>query len=111
MTTITVFYKGGRIAGFRAKGHTGFAEHGSDIVCAAVSAVTQTACLGLMKNLKTQPEIVQKDGELRLSLPEGMTERDEERAELILGTMLEGLGSVQENYSDYLKIIKKEVKA
>ena len=109
MTTITVFYKGGRITGFKAKGHTGYAEQGSDIVCAAVSAVTQTACLGLMEYLKAQPQIVQKDGELRLDLSEGMPPKDVERAELILGTMLSGLRSVQENYSDYLKIIKKEV--
>ena len=55
MTTITVFYRGERIAGFRAKGHSGYAESGSDIVCAAVSAITQTACLGLMERLEAQP--------------------------------------------------------
>lgn len=109
MTAITVFYKGKSIRGFHAKGHTGYAEAGEDIVCAAVSAITQTACLGLMEYLESKPEPEQKDGELRVLVPEGASRRDEERAELILGTMLKGLRSVEENYSDYLKIIKKEV--
>ena len=43
MTEITVFLKGGKPIGFDAHGHTGYAECGEDIVCAAVSAITQTA--------------------------------------------------------------------
>ena len=42
MTEITVFLKGGKPIGFDAHGHTGYAECGEDIVCAAVSAITQT---------------------------------------------------------------------
>ena len=40
MTEITVFLKGGKPIGFDAHGHTGYAECGEDIVCAAVSAIT-----------------------------------------------------------------------
>ena len=109
MTAITVCFKGESIRGFRARGHSGYAESGSDIVCAAVSALTQTAYLGLEKYLEKAPEIIQKDGELRLFLPEGLSPEDEEKAQLILGTMLSGLSSIEEKYSDYLKIIKKEV--
>ena len=54
-------------------------------------------------------EISQKDGALRVTLRRELAPDKRERAELILGTMLLGLRSVQENYSDYLKIIKKEV--
>lgn len=31
----------------RAEGHSGYGEHGQDIVCAAVSALTQTLALAL----------------------------------------------------------------
>ena len=109
MTTITVFYEGGRIVGFSAKGHTGYADSGEDIVCAAVSALTQTAYLGLVQYVSTDTEVSQKDGALRVKLPKELDPDQRDRAELILGTMLLGLGSVEENYSDYLKIIKKEV--
>ena len=45
MTEITVFLKDGKPIGFDAHGHTGYAECGEDIVCAAVSAITQTAAI------------------------------------------------------------------
>ncbi len=109
MTRITVFLSGDSITGFEAKGHAGYADHGEDIVCAAVSALTQTAYLGLAEYVSPDTKVSQKDGALRVDLPKELDPAGRERAELILGTMLSGLRSVQENYSDYLKIIKKEV--
>ena len=47
MTEITVFLKDGKPIGFDAHGHTGYAECGEDIVCAAVSAITQTAAMAV----------------------------------------------------------------
>ncbi len=43
MTKIEFFDQGGRIAGFRCQGHSGYAEAGTDIVCAAVTAVVRMA--------------------------------------------------------------------
>ena len=40
MTKITFFRSNGQIYGFRESGHSGFAESGDDIVCAAISAMT-----------------------------------------------------------------------
>ena len=111
MTVITVCYRDGRIAGFKAKGHSGYAERGEDIVCAAISALTQTAYLGITELVKAEVEFSVSDGGLRLMLPSSLGEEKREQAELVLGTMLLGLRSVEEKYSDYLKIIKREVKA
>ena len=111
MTAITVHYMGERIKGFTAKGHSGYAEAGEDIVCAAVSALTQTAYLGLTELVKADVDCSQRDGELRVMLPDRLPEEQGEKAELILGTMLLGLRAIEENYSDYLKIHKREVKA
>ena len=36
MTTVQFRMEGGRITGFDAVGHSGYAEEGTDIVCAAV---------------------------------------------------------------------------
>lgn len=111
MTTITVYYNGDHVLGFRAKGHSGYAERGEDIVCAAVSALTQTAYLGVSELIGIEAEVFQKGGELRVMLPAGSDPEKREKAELILETMLLGLRSVEEKYSDYLKVIKREVKA
>jgi uncharacterized protein YsxB (DUF464 family) len=39
------------LIGFVVEGHAGFDEYGRDIVCAAVSAITQAAVLGLREIL------------------------------------------------------------
>ena len=109
MTTITVYSTAGHVTGFEAKGHSGYAAAGEDIVCAAVSALTQTAYLGLVEYVSPETQVRQKGGALRVTLPQGLSEGQLEKAELILGTMLIGLRSAEENYSDYLKIVKKEV--
>jgi len=40
MTKITFFKRDGVYYGFRETGHSGFADEGDDIVCAAISAMT-----------------------------------------------------------------------
>ncbi len=41
MTTVTFLTEGKRIIGFDAKGHSGYAEAGSDIVCAAITSAVR----------------------------------------------------------------------
>ncbi len=41
----------GQVIGCHLSGHAGYDEHGFDIVCAAVSALTATAMLGLTRLL------------------------------------------------------------
>ena len=43
MTRCEFFTDGDRITGFSISGHSGYAEAGSDIVCAAISAVVTMA--------------------------------------------------------------------
>ncbi|MCR5295459.1 MAG: ribosomal-processing cysteine protease Prp [Lachnospiraceae bacterium] len=40
MIRATFFKKGGRYTGFKARGHAGYGEEGTDIICAAVSVLT-----------------------------------------------------------------------
>lgn len=109
MTEITVFRDKGSLVGFNATGHTGYAESGTDIVCAAVSAVTQTAVLGITELAKCHAAVQFEDGGLYLMLDKHTPQNKRREAELILGTMLLGLRSIQIDYSDYLKLIEREV--
>ena len=58
MTTVTFLTEGKRIIGFDAKGHSGYAEAGSDIVCAAITSAvrlvdaTVNDVLGLAASVK-----------------------------------------------------------
>lgn len=109
MTTITVLYKGASIIGFRAKGHAGYAEHGEDIVCAAVSAITQTALIGITENISCPCSVDISDGRLELIIDDSAAAEKRDKAELILGVMLSGLRSIESQYDNYLKVKKKEV--
>ena len=52
--TKVVFYlnEKGDISGFEASGHAGYGVSGSDIVCAAISALTQATAGGLSEVVK-----------------------------------------------------------
>lgn len=58
-----------RLSSVFALGHAGFAEHGEDIVCAAVSAILQAARLGLEVHAGVKLDVTQNAGELRMHLP------------------------------------------
>lgn len=109
MTRITVLYQNGAIVGFVAKGHTGYAEHGQDIVCAAVSAITQTAVIGITDLVDCPCAVDVSDGELHFMLDVSVMGAQLEKAELILKAMLLGLRSIEKEYSNYLKIKEREV--
>lgn len=57
------FRKNGSIIGYRANGHSGYSEHGSDIVCAALSAALQLPLISLQEILKVNPKFkINEDG-------------------------------------------------
>ncbi|MDE2482188.1 MAG: ribosomal-processing cysteine protease Prp [bacterium] len=80
------FYRDGRdrLSRFCASGHAAFAEHGEDIVCAAVSAILQAARLGLEAHAKIAIDVTQRSGELDLRIPESA--RDDAAVTAIVAT-------------------------
>ncbi len=100
----------GALTGYRAQGHTGYAEAGQDIVCAAVSALTQSTLNGL-KNVLGAPVIFDIDDQsatLEARLAPEATEADIRQAQLLLRTLLEGLQAIQRSYPRNVRIIYEE---
>ena len=109
--TVT-FYKrsDGTLTGYRAEGHAGYAESGSDIVCAAVSALTQSTLNGLRSVLKA-PVMYQVDDQsafLEVRLTPEATQAQVEQAQLLLVTLLEGLQAVEQSYPRNVRIFFEE---
>ncbi len=65
----------GRLSSFLAEGHAGWAESGTDVVCAAVSALLQGAWLGLAEVASVTVDGERTSGRLRLSWPQADRER------------------------------------
>ena len=65
MVNITVGKKSGKVL-IKMEGHAGHGEPGNDIVCASVSAIIQTALLGLEEISKNYPKHVNYiEGEIK----------------------------------------------
>jgi uncharacterized protein len=114
MVTLTMLRKGGRTVGFTSTGHADHGEAGEDIVCSAISALTQTCYLGLIQvvGLKEGDDLA-----VSIDETEGMTcvlagdtrGTQLEKAELLFLTMEAGLNSIQQSYRKSLKIRHREV--
>ena len=106
MTDITITRKDKHIVAVTASGHTGYGEQGEDIVCAGVSTLVQSALLGLLQvaGLNVKYTVDEKQGSLRFTLPEKMTDAERHDADVILNTMLCGLNDFYTEYSDYINL-------
>ena len=73
MTTVTFHMEGSRITGFEARGHSGYAPAGGDIVCAAVtSAVRLVECtVNDVMGLRAAVKVNEKSAAISLRLPGG----------------------------------------
>ncbi len=105
MVSVTILRdEEGGVAGFEATGHAGFAERGGDIVCAGVSALTQTAVLGLARRLGAPLEVVQRPGLLRCRVGGDASREVRKRAQDILETMVLGLREIAARYPERLRL-------
>ena len=114
MVTVTMLRKDSRTVGFTSTGHANHGEAGEDIVCSAISALTQTCCLGLTEviGLKAGKQLVYSidDAEgINCVLADATRGEQLDRAELLFQTMEAGLCSIQESYRKSLKIRHREV--
>ena len=112
MTRCTLFVdSASRITGFSIKGHSGYAEEGSDIVCAGISALVITIENALCQLVKLSPvERGGEDGFLEVILPEKMTDKQMQDAQLLLSTLHIGLENIAQAYPDYVRLTVRKVR-
>ena len=96
----------GRIAGFSVSGHSGYAEAGQDIVCAAVSAVVgmAEATINDVCGAKAKVRVKEEDARITLTLPASCDE--EESVQAVLAGLLLYLCNLRDEYPDYLEVLE-----
>lgn len=106
MIAVKFFKLNGDIMAVECSGHAGYAEEGSDIICAAVSTVVQTAVLGLISvaGLNIGYKVIETKGYLKATLPSKMSEKERHDADIILKTLYLGLSDLYEGYSDFINL-------
>lgn len=91
-----------RVAGLTVEGHAGYADKGEDIVCAGVSALAETAVIGLRQVAGIKPAVTRQDGYLDVRLPTGLSAQAAAAAETILRTTIAGLRDIAKSYPEYV---------
>ncbi|MBQ8359803.1 MAG: ribosomal-processing cysteine protease Prp, partial [Oscillospiraceae bacterium] len=84
MTRCEFFTEDDRITGFSVSGHSGYAEAGSDIVCAAISAVVTMAeaTINEVCGAKAKVRVKEDGARVTLTLPASCDEEDTVQAVL-----------------------------
>lgn len=109
MTKITFFKNKDFLIGFEVEGHTGYAEVGSDIVCSAISSMTQMTVLGL-RNVKLNVKKDNKKGYLSCKLSKNISENEILKAQNWFETLKISLEDLQKDYKKYLNLeVKDEI--
>lgn len=95
-----------RICRLSARGHSGFAEEGSDIVCAAVSTLMQSLHVGLSDVLKI--DVTQRSDP---KIPEMTIEWDasNDSGQQLARTILLSLKAVANSYPEYVSVLEEDI--
>lgn len=94
----------GDIAHFRVEGHSGSAKKGEDIICAAVSVLTQNAVNSVEALLGVEMSHESEDGFLEVDVPSIVDEGLRQKIQLLLSSMTYGLRAQAEIYPHYVRI-------
>lgn len=96
--------------GFEIYGHAGYAPHGEDIVCAAVSILGYTTLNSLsevaeVSPLQMQVDIDDKIGYMKVLVDEKIIEDPTKgNVQTVLNTLIVGLKTIIESYPKYITI-------
>lgn len=82
-----------KVMGLLIKGHSGTGAYGSDIVCAAVSALAQSVILSLTEHVKSKTDFDIRPGYLYLTLQDQPTEI----TEAVFSVALLGFREIKKN--------------
>ena len=106
MTTVRFRTEGNRVTGFASVGHSGYAEEGSDIVCASVSTAVKLAECTISDVLGERAKTRVKEDEARISLTLPATCENEEAVQAVLTGMMLTLCSLRDEYPDYIEVLE-----
>lgn len=110
MIKAVMFLHKNRYVGYYITGHAGFSEYNKDIVCSAVSALTQTVLIGLTEKLKIKTDSsIFEEGTMFVLVDVNSSEMLLDKADLLIGTLAMGLKNIEANYNKFLSVSERKV--
>ncbi len=110
MTSVTFYTQEGRITGFEAKGHSGYAEAGEDVLCASIGAAitlveaTVNDVLGLAAAVRTD----EKRALISLRLPGGLGPTAESTCQSLLTGLMLYFTMLHDEYPENIEVLEAD---
>ena len=109
MTKVEIFRKNGNIIGYKASGHSGYSEQGSDIICSAISTSLQMTLIGIQEILKLKVNFKINDGFLDVDL-KNISQDKLTQTNILTEAMAIFLKELTKQYPKYIRLVEKEEK-
>ena len=106
MTRCEFFTEDDRITGFSVSGHSGYAEAGSDIVCAAITAIVRMAEATINDVCGAKAKVRVKDADNRITLMLPTSCDEEESVQAVLAGMMLYLVDLKDQYPDFIEVLE-----
>ena len=108
MIKAVLFREGDHLTGCRIEGHSGWADEGHDIVCAAASILGCTCVNALESVCGVIPEIRENEnGSLWFELP-ARTAEENGKAQILMGALRQGLSDLADEFPQNIQIYERE---
>lgn len=106
MTRVKFIKKDNNYTGLRVVGHTGYAESGSDILCASISSIVQAGAMGILEVLGIKADIVRDDekGLFEIHLPDNLSDELYMKSNIIFDTMYLSIKDIASGYKKFIKL-------
>lgn len=110
MTTVTLLRAKELFCGFECAGHSGYAEAGNDIVCAAVSALTLTCVNALesVANIQVKVKRRPKNAYLQVLFPENLNLEQYHDSQVLIKCLQQGIGDLAKQYPKHVHLLIQE---
>ena len=108
MTTVTFLTEEKRIIGFDAIGHSGFAEEGEDLVCAAITSAVRLveATMNDVMGLCAAVKVNEKNAAISFRLPGGLGQTAESTCQNMMAGMMVYLAQLHDEYPENIEVME-----
>ena len=110
MTTVTFHTEGNRIIGFDSQGHSGYAEVGEDIVCAAITSAIRLvdATINDVLGLAASVKVKESEALISLRLPGGLAPTAESTCQALLTGLMVYFAELHDEYPENIEVLEEE---
>ena len=102
MTKASFVTEGSRIQAFTIEGHSGWADSGEDILCAAITECAVNDVLGL----EAQVKVNEQDASLTLKLPRNLEGEADQVCQTLLAALMVYCVQLQEEYPQHINVME-----